>query len=689
MKRWPLHRAYFWETAPFFRLVMPLAMGIFSYDRGWLRFVSGSVSLMVAGTAFLLFLLLAIFGKVSGAYRIATFCALTMIMYSVGFSVSWYDDIRNDKQWFGDNLDRGSVYFAGINDAPIEKERSWKVPVTIVSAIKGGNVSPVKGNALIYLYKDNLPAPPHKGDSILVPGKWQPIKNAGNPFEFDYAKYCGQNNLYYQQSCSVNDIRLYAAFDKRGTSYTDRAHDWGMDQLDRYIAEPRTRGLVQAMLLGDEVNLDEDLRQSYADTGVVHIIAISGGNVAIFFMAISFLLWRLKHRKHLWIKYAIALPLVWFYVIMAGAAPSAIRAAIMFSLLAFSVMLQKDNNSLNTLFATAFLLLCAQPMWLFSLGFQLSFAAVLSIILFYKPIYSWLTPKYKILRGLWATVAASISAELLVAPLVIYYFHIFPLLFIIANVAAYIFMSVVLILSMAIIAMSWIPIIATGIGIVTVWLVTVFDKFVSFLQGLNPESFHFLVLSTVELMLIYTAISGVLLFLVKKKRQALFTSLIAACLVLISFCHNEWLRLHQYRFIVYNTGKADRIELIKGGSFAIINSDTGSQEKTGFVVRPAHTNWQAWKNDIASPGEIFDIGGKTVLLLNGEINSTSQFPVDYLVVNYTAQPDLSRLQKIFSPSAIIIGNNYSRKEQDRIIKDFGNKGINIYSVSEKGAFVMN
>jgi len=281
MKRWPLHKAYFWETAPFFRLLLPLAAGIICYDVGWLHFLTGSNSLTATSIAFLLFLGIVISGKVSNAYRIATFCLLTVMILCGGFCVSWNNDIRNDKQWFGNSTDKNITCLARINDAPVEKEHSWKVPVTIVNAIKGGKVSPAKGNAFIYLYKDDQPMLLHKGDSILVPNKWVPIKNAGNPFEFDYAKYCQQNNLCYQQSCSINEIRLYAANDESGNSIIDNAHDWCMSQLDKYITEPKTKGLLQAMLLGDEVNLDEDLRQSYADTGIIHIIAISGGNVVL------------------------------------------------------------------------------------------------------------------------------------------------------------------------------------------------------------------------------------------------------------------------------------------------------------------------------------------------------------------------------------------------------------------------
>ena len=362
-----------------------------------------------------------------------------------------------------------------ITSTPVEKERTWKIPVNVLSTIDSGSVWAVSGKAFVYVYKSGYPLRLHKGDSIIVPGNWQPIRAAGNPFEFDYARYCRRNGILQQQFCSRAEIRTYGINNPASTSFTERTHDWCMAQLDKYIPDKKARGLIQAMLLGDEVNLDEDLRDAYAATGIIHIIAISGGNVAIFFIVISFLLRWLKHKKHLWVKYLIALPLVWFYVVMAGSSPSAIRAAVMFSLLALGILMQKNNNSLNQLFATAFVLLCAEPMWLFAIGFQLSFVAVLSIILFYGPIYRWVSPKNFLTKTLWGTVAASLSAEILIAPVVIYYFHNFPAMFLVANVAAYVFMSVVLVLGICVVALSGLAVVASFLGTCIIKLVAVFD----------------------------------------------------------------------------------------------------------------------------------------------------------------------------------------------------------------------
>ena len=688
MNRWPLQKAYFWETAPFFRILLPFAVGMLSYEYTGLRFLPGMYSVGLAAVGCVIYGLL-FYGKISGAVgRFAGFAVLQIMLISAGLSATHYGDIRNDASWFGHRVQGGGGYLARITEAPAEKASTWKLTVQVISLVKEGKVIPTTGNAFVYLYKDKQAMLLHKGDCILLPGNWQGIRNAGNPFEFDYAGYCRRNNLLYQQFCAASEINTYRTNNPDNTSVIERSHDWCMTQLDKYLPDAKAKGLMQAMLLGDEVNLDEELRQWYAETGIIHIIAISGGNVAIFFVVISFLLWWLKDRKHLWIKYAVAIPLVWFYVVMAGAPPSAVRAALMFSLLAGSIILQKNNNSLNTLFAAAFLLLCMQPMWLFSVGFQLSFVAVLSLILFYAPVYRWFSPANKVTNLLWSTIAASIAAEVLVAPLVIYYFHIFPLLFVVANAAAYLFMSLVLILGILVIGVSWWPVVAKGIGVGTVYLVAVFDHIVGWLQQFNPPSFHFLVVTGIELLMIYLIVAGFSLFLLKKQKAALFTALAACCIVCLLFCMDEWGSLHQRKMVVYNTGGANHIELIKGNTYAVLYTDTSLYKKTDYAVRPAHIGWRTTERNKVGSNQPFNIGGKTVLILNENISTASSFHVDDLILNYSGKPDVARLKRVFSPVMVVIGNNYSHKQQGKLVKKFADEGVKAHSITMDGAFVL-
>ncbi len=686
MNRWPLNKAYFWEQAPFFRVALAFAAGIVVYDKGWLPGIGGMVCTVVAVSLLLLYVVVALNKKPAVAQW--AFALGMCALFFCGYGVSRFSDARQNTQWVGRNMDSHAAYLAIVDDAPVERERTWKVPVRMVRAIKNGQTNVVTGNAFVYVLKEGAPMNLHKGDSVLVPGRWDPIKNTGNPFEFDYATYCRRNNILYRQFCQTGEVRLYAQGEIRELSFTDRAHKWCMLQLATYLPDAKTQGLIQAMLLGDEVNLDEELRQSYTDTGIVHIIAISGGNVMIFFGLISVLLWWLKDKKHFWVKYLVALPLVWFYVLMAGAGPSAVRAAIMFSLLAGSVIFQKNNNSLNTLFGTAFVLLCGQPMWLFSIGFQLSFAAVLSIIIFYMPLYKLLLPPNKIVRAIWKTIAASMAAELLVAPLVIYYFHSFPLLFIVANVVAFVFMEVVLWLSMGIIALSWLPAVAKMIGWVTIWWATYFDRIVVWLQKFNPSSFRRLLLSGFELLVVYILIAGIAAFLMKKQKAGLYTGLVACCVLVASLCVDQWSALHQQRLVVYNIAKANRIELITGRTCHILSSDTLAVKKMRYGTDPAHINWRVSKYNSSTVAGILHVVAKTVLILNDSVTNRAAAHMDYVVINYKGEIDAAELKRMYTPLLIVMGDDHSEREQEAFEAACRAAHVGCYVVGRMGAFVV-
>jgi competence protein ComEC len=682
MKRWPQHKAAFWETAPFFRLLLPFAAGIFCYYSTALIAAPLSYFLVIIAVSFLLYIAAVVRSKSPG---VVPFLLLHVFLFSGGLALSHLSDDRNSGSWYGKALDSHGTYFARITGPPAEKETTWKLPVSLVAVADNGKAPAITGDAILYVYKDEQPVTLNQGDSILVPGNWLPIKNAGNPFEFDYAAHCRRNNIYHQQFCSLDDIRLYAKGNPAADPLTVRTHNWCMSQLARYIADTKTQGLLQAMLLGDEVNLDPELRQSFSQTGIIHIIAISGGNVAIFFIVISALLWWMKDKRHLWLKYAIALPLVWFYVIMAGSSPSAVRAAVMFSILALGIMMQKNNNSLNQLFATAFVLLCAQPAWLYSLGFQLSFVAVLSLVLFYMPVYKWFSPANIVVRKLWGVVAASIAAELLVAPVVVYYFHNFPLLFLVANVAAYVFMGVVLILGIAIISLSWIPAVAGFLGAATTVLVTFFDKIVLWLQQFNPPSFSFIAISLAELVLIYLSIAGLSVFLLRKQKPAMFVASAASMLLVLSFCYHQWQWRHQSRLVVFNTSWTSRVELFTGKRYRVLSKDTVNSKIT-YATTPAHINWQAYTPDtVSNISQSYTIHGKTILMPD---NTTPPQHADYLLLSGLEQQTAAELKQLYTPSLVVLSNTMSRKQQEQFCKECMQAGLKVHVVAKDGAFVL-
>ena len=688
MKRWPLKETDFWITAPFFRLLLPLVAGIGSYYLELPLVGTRYFDFILLSVALLFFILLVGFSPKSRGRgnSVIYLAALHLLLFTAGFAVSYYCDIRNEPGWFGNDLNSRETCLAVVTEQPTDKGQSWKIPVKIIKSVKDGKICDAYGKGLVYCYKGGPPLFLQIGDTVLLPGKWQPIVNAGNPYEFDYVGYCRRNNLYFREFCTANQIRLYGTFDATTATFLDRAHTWCSAQLEAYIHDPKTSALMEAMLLGDEANLDEDLRKSWSAAGIIHIIAISGGNVGIFFLVISWCFRWVKDTRYQWLKWALALPLVWLYVIMAGMSASAIRAAVMFSFFAVSILAQRNNNGLNQLCATAFILLLFQPAWLFAIGFQLSFVAVLSLILFYEPIHGWYLPKKWITRQVWGALSASLAAEILVAPLVIYYFHSFPLLFLVANVLAYFFMGLVLVAGAVILVTASFPIVANYVGMLLAGLVRIFNDIINPMQHFSPASFRYLAIDQVELVATYAVIAGASIFFMRRKKGALFTALISACILTDALCRDEWRLLHQSRFVVYNTPKTVRAEIINGKYFSKVTSDTGDAKKEEYAVNAAHINWGAWRERNIARQELYAVGKKKVLVLDRPVNDSARFPVDYLVINYKTKLDLAKLKEVFSPECVILGNTYTARKQTRYKREGASLGIRVHAVAADGAF---
>src|SRR5690606_38620483 len=212
-------------------------------------------------------------------------------------------------------------------------------------------LQPVTGRGIVYMYKYNTPVV-REGDLIILPDKWEKIKNNDNPYEFDYAGYLARQNVFLRQFVSGKEVAVYKYGDE-DLSFIRTVHYWCLRQLEWYITDRATLGLLKAMLMNDTDTLDEDMSAAYTATGIVHVIAISGGHIAVFFFVIDLLLSWLRNRKYRWVKYIAAIPLIWLYVVVAGAPASAVRAATMFSILGVGFALQKRPNGVNQLLATA------------------------------------------------------------------------------------------------------------------------------------------------------------------------------------------------------------------------------------------------------------------------------------------------------------------------------------------------
>lgn len=310
--------------------------------------------------------------------------------------------------------------------------------------LKTLNDKTVTGKILLYASKSNhikLKA----GDEIFLNSNIYPIPKAFNPYQFDYAKYLEKQNVFHQIFIKKNQfkvIQTHANFDyKIEQLRTNLSDSFNMHHFDS-----KTKAIIDALLLGQRVDLDKETVADYSNAGVIHILAISGLHISIIYFFIVFLLKPLKRiRFGKEIELVIVLTILWLFAFLTGLPASVTRAVTLFSFVSVGKYFNQAKAIYNAIAISALLILLFRPNAIFDIGFQLSYAAVLSIVLFQPFFKKCYFSKNKIAVYFTDIVLVSLASQIGVLPLSLYYFNQLPMLFLLANLIIIPLSTVVLI----------------------------------------------------------------------------------------------------------------------------------------------------------------------------------------------------------------------------------------------------
>ena len=415
-----------WQRHPFLRLLMPLVVGILCGDAfphvlsAW-EYVAG----------FLLFLF------IIGRYKHTGWvygAAVYLFLGGTGFCLMSWQQGKTVFPFSG----KPAVYRVCIREHPEERERSILCRVALLGEVEQDTVTGCPRNHLFLAYfpKDSATVTLCRGDELLVSTRLAPPANNGNPDEFDYARYLRRKG--YSGTAYVAD----GHWRKTGHDASRTVSQVALDYREKVIGLYRSLGfetdelaVLAALTVGDKEELSDDIVETYSVSGASHVLALSGLHIGFLYALLLFVLrplWRRWRR----LKPLLLLLLVLFLVSFAfftGLSSSVVRSVIMFSLLAFAGLQPEKPLTLNTLAATAFLMLLCKPVWLFDVGFQLSFSAVAAIVLVQPKLYALWKVDNRFLRYLWGLMTVSVAAQLGTAPLVIFYFSRFSTHFLLTN----------------------------------------------------------------------------------------------------------------------------------------------------------------------------------------------------------------------------------------------------------------
>ncbi|WP_372775217.1 ComEC/Rec2 family competence protein [Mangrovibacterium sp.] len=414
------------------------------------------------------------------------------------------------------------------------------------------------------------------GDQLFCKGRLNRVENRGNPFEFDYKAYLEQQSIFYSCYLKTENITIAGGSPFSIRLAAEKFRNKLLAQLRSQLPGSESFQVISALTLGYRKELMPETRAFFTTTGAMHVLAVSGLHVGLIFMFLLRLSLFLKHiRKGKLIRFILIATFLWLYALITGFSPSVQRATTMFTFLLIAESTNRTNSIYNSIAASAFALILINPDILFAVGFQLSYAAVLSIVYFYPKLEQMLPVRNKLLAYPWQLLCVSVAAQIGTFPLSIYYFNQFPVYFWLSNFvvipAAFILLSGTLLFFLFSALPPISKILAIGLDFVNT-LVLDLLKFISQLPGALVENIS---ITFGQLTLLVSQIVLIIIFIHYKRARLLQLSLLCFVLFQIIGINNKLNLLNQHKLLIYQ-GKNPTFHFINGRENYLISSDTSN-----------------------------------------------------------------------------------------------------------------
>lgn len=595
-------------------------------------------------------------------------------------------------------------YMAELASSPELRTRSYRVRLSIRCLVsEDETVPPEPFYCLAYLPADSSAAALKEGDLLLFRAKPEPVPGPANPSEFDFRAYLAGRNIHCRCYIGAHDWKMAGHHRHVMKELAVRCRDFVIGRMERAGVRDSELALVSALLLGKTDGIGQDVRQSYSATGAMHVLSVSGLHVGIIYMVLNFLLRGLSRlRRGEWMRFALILAFIWFYALVTGFSPSVMRASMMFSILQTGKVLKNPPPVLNTLAASAFILLAANPLVITQIGFQFSYLAVAGIVAIVGPVEEAWKPSGAIAGNIYSLLVVSVAAQLATAPLSIHYFQQFPVWFLLTNLMIIPLTTVTMYLALMVLAVpvsqfaGWIGILLTS----SLRMMTGSVQLVESMPGAVVSSIH---LPAAETIFLYLFILFGILFLINRLRPALPLALASLVVVL---CLNDVQALGRFRkneVFVYALKNSSCIDLVHGKSCVSLASGEPAPEdvlrysvtpnRNSLGIRSVEMIRMPFDSSVNIPGVAVEgnfIGfrGCRIFLADSLFQPAegAAVPCDVLIVTQGFRESLENLAGTFSIGSLVLDGSLPSWQVEQLCREADVLGISYHAVSCSGCW---
>ena len=527
----------------------------------------------------------------SGILVLTTIAAITVMRMHVEFPQRWvrgpfvfiwffvfgwfWQTVRDPLQHplhFSHQQPTEALWIMQLNTINGSSAKIIRADATVQYVGQNDTLKPSNGRVMMTLLRHDDGSEPRAGDILIVRTRMEPITRIPDPGGFDRRSWAASRGMYHE--CFAGP-----------QNWVVTGHGWRLSDLflgprtrvSEWLVESglplRERAMVKALVLGMRDELDGAQRDAFVRSGTIHILAVSGTHVGFIYLMLLFMFhWLGGGHKARLVRGLIILVALWCYAGLTGGSPSVLRATIMFTLFTLAGMSRQRASPLNSLFAAAFILLVWDPHMLVEIGFQLSFLAVLGIILFHAPIQRKWIPDNVWVGRIWTLSVMSIAAQLLTTPLTLYFFKAFPTYFLPANLFVVTAAGFAVYGAVGMLVIFRIPFLGPLVAFFLMVLLMAVGHVTEFFSGL-PGAYPAVRIGIPEVFVLYALVISTMLVVVFKWRPALrIAGLAMACLLLVWGYRSRAVQAEE-RFVVYDDRHAIQATMSVGRSLLVITDD--------------------------------------------------------------------------------------------------------------------
>jgi len=548
-----------WRAAPFVRLVPPLALGI-----GLASFYSFTVPTILI-VLLLLGLLILQLRKTLPHQQWWFGALLSCFLFCLGYTLQQgQTDCHYPpalQAW-----DKEPLTAIGKVLKTERGKKYTRIGLQLQQSLIVDEVAhPLGGRILLYL--PDTATSFNIGDKIEFQGQVQSIPGPGNPKAFDFAAFMRNQGYHVQSFIKADQWRHHskpkAAWLQRHTLQLKR---YCLSILRKHLRTSESYAIGAALITGHRSGLSPAIRDSYAKTGAMHVLAVSGLHVGLIYLGLQQLLglfgsW---YGRWKWIRVGGLLVGIWGFVYFTGATASVVRAGCMFSFIIVGQSLKRYTNIYNTIAASAFCMLLINPRLLFNIGFQLSYLALIGIVFFQPFIYRALYCPNRLLNYCWKLSSVALAAQLTTLPISLFYFHQFPVYFLLSGLVVVPAAMLILGLGLGLFIVDAVPFLGQLLGLLLQLTIKAMNAVIFFLEGLPFSSIQDIWISNGILLSLFAAIFLAGIYFLHPKIQISYTLALLFIGIASQISWQSWKRYQQSELVIYQVKGQTVIDCISG-----------------------------------------------------------------------------------------------------------------------------